>query len=426
MTSVPERAWGPTAVGGRRRRRPLVVLAVVAAALAAGLVTAAFSLYRVADRNIERVHLPALAQKVDTDPLNVLVVGSDSREGLTDEEVRRYSLGTSEGQRGDSVILVSITADRSDVRTVSFPRDLLVADGGEQRKLNETFAGGPDQVVDVLQRTTGIPIHHYVEVSIPGFIKLVEAVDGVEICLEKGLQDDKSGADFAAGCHDMTPEEALSYVRSRNTPLGDFDRMARQQTFMRALLDRLVATRTLVDLPRLFEVVERLSRNVTTDAALGVGEMRALAAELRQLAAGDVPMVTAPAYAATLDGKEYVVPYEVGTDALYAALRAGEPLEARGTLAERRSTEVVVWSGGRDAAADVVQRTLYWSAFSVGDVEEGPVDAGATTVVHAAPGHEERAGWVAATLGTRVEPLPAGVTLPDGVDAAVAVGEDAG
>lgn len=423
MTETAEGAWGPTAVGRGRRRlhRPLLWSA---AGLVAAAAVVATLLYQVADTNLERVALPGLAEP-SRGPLNVLVVGSDARGGLSPEEARLYTLGESDGERGDTVMLISLGANRRTAGVVSFPRDLLVRDGDRRRKLTETFADGPDRVVKVLQATTGVPIHHYVEVSIPGFIGVVEAVGGVDICLEKALHDPKSGADFQAGCHHFDPRAALAYVRSRATERGDFDRMERQQTLMRALLKRLTALRTLVDVPRLFDVVERVARNVTTDSELGPRGMTVLAVQLRRLAAGSVPMITVPAYPTELDGRSYVVPYEPGARRLFDALAAGRPIADHGGREQRQTTSVALWTASRSRGQDRVQRTLFWSGFSVAAVGRGPLDVGRRTTVYAVPGHEQAAGWVEATLGAPVKPLPANVSPPSGVHVVVAVGEDA-
>ncbi len=423
MTETSTEAWGPTVVGrGRRRLRRPLLLAAAGLVVGAGVVVTL--LYQVANSNLQRVALPALAER-SRGPLNMLVVGSDARTGLTPEEARLYTLGETDGERGDTVMLISLGAGGRDAGVVSFPRDLLVRDGGRRRKLTEAFADGPDRVVKVLQATTGVPIHHYVEVSIPGFIGVIEAVDGVEICLEEPLHDPKSGANFAAGCHHFDPRASLAYVRSRATERGDFDRIERQQTLMRALIGRLTDMRTLVDVPRLFDVVERVSRNVTADEGLGPRRMAMLAVQLRRLAGGSVPMITLPAYPTELDGKSYVVPYEPGARRLFRALTEGSPIGDHGGREQRQATSVALWTTSRSRGLDRVQRTLFWSGFSVSAVGRGPLDAGDRTVVYAVPGHEQAAGWVEATLGAAVRPLPPSVPAPSGAHVVVAVGADA-
>ncbi len=426
--------WGPSATGGEPGsvRRWLVAGALGLGALLILVAVTAFALYRVAEGNLERVELPSLADRDDDPgeggpaaPLNVLVVGSDSREGLSEEEVRELRLGEFDGQRGDTTLLVSISRDREVASVLSLPRDLVVVDGGRERKLADIFADGPDHVLSVLQDNTGVPIHHYVEISIPGFLNIVEAVGGVEICLDEPLRDRRSGADFAAGCHEMSPAEALSYVRSRHSPRGDYDRIERQQRFLAAMQERVISTRTLVDLPRLFDIVDRVSRFVRTDSQLRPTEMRRLAQELRGLAGGDVPMATLPSYAVERDGVSYVVAYEPGARAVFEALMAGEPIPGRGTREEREETAVVVWSSGDPDATDRVVRTLFWAAFEVDPRGRGPMAVRSTTVF-ALPEERPRAEWVAATLGADVRSFPDRYEAPDGADVVVIVGRDGG
>ncbi|MBW3659695.1 MAG: LCP family protein, partial [Actinobacteria bacterium] len=312
------------------------------------------------------------------------------------------------------------------VSLVSFPRDLRVLDeDGDAHKLTETFLEGPDHVVDVLAANFGIPIHHYAEVSILGFLSVVETLGTVEICLDEPLRDRKSGAAFEAGCHDMGPEESLSYIRSRRGARGDFERIERQQIFLKAMLKEMVSSRTLVDLPKLFAVVERVADNVTTDSGLGPTTMRTLAEELRGLAAGDVPMVVVPGYTRTIGGKSYVIAYRPGAEALFAAIRDGEVLAPRGSKEERSETSVAIWTGGRPEGAEIVANTLAYGGFDAAGAGPGDVDAGATTRVYVVPGFEDQAGWVGAMLGAPVQSLPVGVEGPEGAQVVVAVGDDA-
>lgn len=382
-------------------------------------------LVRTAEANLTRVPVGALETIEPGKPINLLVVGSDARTGLTAEEIRRYKLGNFSGQRSDTVILVSVAADHESVSVIHFPRDLYVIHNGVARKLTETFAGGPDALVDVVASNFGVPIHHYVEVSVTGFISVVDALGSVEICLDEALQDPKSGADLAAGCHDMDPAEALSYVRSRSGPRGDYQRIERQQTFMKVMLDELVEARTFVDLPRLFNVVEKVAANVSTDEELGLNRMRGLAAELRDLAGGRIPMTFVPGYTQTISGKSYVIPYRPGATALFDDIREGRALAPRGTAEEQAEVQVALWSANRGVGVTVVESTLNWAGFRPSGAGTGPIEGGAVTRVHARPGHENEAGWVAATLGVTVTPLPSDVELPEGADVVVVVGDDA-
>ncbi|MFT5222149.1 MAG: LCP family protein required for cell wall assembly [Glaciecola sp.] len=425
--------WGPSRRGGRPRRSLRIAgffmgwgsLVAIVAVLSLALATV-----RSVEANITRLDLPELELPAAGGPLNLLVVGSDSREGLTREQIGNLVLGDANddtsGQRSDTVVLVSILPDGGGVNIVSFPRDLPVIYEGKRYKLTETFSDGPQAVVEVINQNFGIPIHHYLEVSVLGFINTVEALGTVEICLDEALVDNKSGANFPEpGCYDMTPRDALTYVRSRQGSRGDFQRIERQQTFLKATIKELVDTRLLFDVPRLLDVVEKAASNVSTDDGLRIGQLQALANQLRGFADGNVPMTTVPAYVQSIDGKSFVIPYAPGAGALFNALETGELLTSRGTPDERAAVELVLWTGGRMIASDRAASTLFYSGFKPELRGRGGIDAESTTTVFFLPGQQEAARWVAATLGAPLRSMPLDIEVPPGTQAVVVVGDDA-
>lgn len=436
MSAPPARAepgaWGPVIRGGQRwprLRRFAAAVGVVLLTLTVAAATTGVLLYRTAESNLTRVPIGQLDEPTDPDePLNILVVGSDSRQGLSAERRRELDLGSSDafaGQRSDTIILVSVTPDRERATVISFPRDLRVLDDGVPRKIAETFADGADNVVEVVRDSFDIPIHHYVQVSVPGFLEVVETVGSVGLCLDEPLRDPKAGADLSAGCQRLSPEQALAFVRSRQGARGDFERIERQQQFLRAMLDEITRARTLVDLPKLFALVEEVAGHVTTDEDLGIGQMRNLAQELRSLASGRIPMTFVPGYTRTIDGASYILRYVPGAEALFSAVRRGEPVEPRGDPQQRAEVGTVLWATG-GAAAEIVASTLHWSGFDLVNTVGAPTSVSPPrTVVYAAPGSRTEAGWVAATLGTTVRSWPSGVDVPPDASVAVAVGEDA-
>jgi LCP family protein required for cell wall assembly len=422
--------WGPRVRGGRRwrrLRRLASALGLLTLVGATALGTTGFLLLRQAEASLTRVPVEQLdIATAPTDARHFLVVGSDGRDGLDDEARSKLTLGSFDGQRSDTVIYVAISADRSTVSLVSLPRDLLVIDDGRQRKLTDTFTGGPDHLIRVLRENFGLPVNHYAQVSLGGFVEVVRTLGGVRLCLDEPLRDRKSGADFEAGCHDMTAEEALGYVRSRQGPRADFERIDRQQQFLRAMLSELVDARILADVPRLFRLVEEVAGNVTTDEGLGVAQIRGLADDLREVLRDGVPMTTFPGYPRRIDGLDYVVAYGPGARAMLEDLRAGRPVADRGARDERAETAVAVLSGGRGPETDIVTSTLMFAGFRAGWAGVGSaIDAGETTTVYRLPGHEQEAEWVAAALGAPIRPLPASAPAPEGATVVVAVGDDA-
>jgi anionic cell wall polymer biosynthesis LytR-Cps2A-Psr (LCP) family protein len=268
-------------------------------------------------------------------------------------------------------------------------------------------------------------VNHYAAVSLGGFIDIVRTLGTVEVCLDAPLRDARSGANFTAGCHDMDALDALAYVRSRSGPRGDFDRIERQQTFIRAVLREMVSTRVLTNPRQLLGIVENVSRNVTTDAQLRVSTMAGLTDELRTVVGAGLPMTTVPAYPRRINGIEYMVAYGPGARALYAEMMGDTPVADRGTRDTKRQVSVGVVSTATSDATVVVAATLQWAGFSVQRPQltatlNAPLDI---TTVYAKEQDRVAAALVAATLGAPLEIVADTVELP--VPVLVTSGTDA-
>ena len=433
MRSRDRLAWSAERHGGqshRGLRRTGTLLGAVLVLLVSVSAVSGTLLLRQADASLTRIQVPELDVVDSTaQASSFLVVGSDSRAGLSEIDRAELTLGNFTGQQSDTVLYVAISEDRSTVTLVSIPRDLLVFDAdGQPRKLTDLFAGGPDPLLRALRSNLGLPVNHFAMVSLGGFIDIVRTLGSVEVCLERPLVDVKSGADFEAGCHEMGPRDALAFVRSRSGPRSDFERIDRQQQFIRSVLVRLLDGRLLTDPARVYQLVDDVASNLVTDDRLGLAEMRSLSTEMLGVVRDGLPMMTLPSYPRTVAGRAYVLPYGPGARALLDDLRDGRPPAPRGTAQTRSQTTVVLFSGGREAGTQIVQDTLLSSGFrSLGTAGPGParVDALATTTVYSLPEQELRAEWVAAVLGAPMIPLPEGVRVPDGAQVVVAVGEDA-
>jgi len=421
--------WGPVVEKGRSRRafRRLAALLGVGGLLTIAAVgTTTQLLVQQVETNLSRVPVPELEEPVErSEARYFLLVGSDARDGLDADDRRDLTLGSFDGQRSDVVMYLAISADREQVSLVSLPRDLLVELDGRSQKLTDTFAGGPDQLIRVLRDNFQLPVNHYAAVTLGGFVDVVRTLGSVEICLEEPLRDRKAGADFEAGCHDMDAAEALAFVRSRQGARADLERIDRQQTFLRAVLRDLTATRTLANARQVYRLTEDVASELTTDDRLQTAQMLGLADEMRTVISAGMPMTAVPAYPRRIDGLDYMVAYGPGARALFDDLRAGRQIADRGTRDERDETVVGIASVGQGAG--ILDSTLRFAGFQtrigarVGPTEE----LGAVTTVFVVPGEEERAGWVAATLGAPTLPLPEDVTVPDGVHVLVASGDDA-
>lgn len=433
MRPVDDLTWGPESRGGRSRRwlrrAGVGLAAVLLVSLSASGVTAML-LLRQADASLTRIRVPELDVPEPTVRASTfLIVGSDSRAGLSETDRADLSLGNFTGQQGDTLIYVAISADRQTVTLVSLPRDLLVYDDeGRPRKLTDTFSGGPDPLLRAVRRNLGLPVNHFAMISLGGFIDIVRTLGTVQVCLERPLVDQKSGANFDAGCHEMGPRESLAFVRSRVGPRADFERIDRQQQFLRSVIAGLLDSRLLADPARVYRLVDDVASSLVTDDRLTVNQMRSLSGEMVGVVRDGLPMMTLPSYPRTIAGRAYVLPYGPGARALLEDLRQGAVPAARGTAETRRQTTVVLFTGGRGLEAQIVQDTLLSSSFrSLGAAGPGPsqLDALSTTTVYIVPEEEVRAGWVAAVLGAPMLPLPEGVRVPPGAQVVVAVGDDA-
>lgn len=172
---------------------------------------------------------------------NWLLVGSDSRTGLSEEDAAKLSTGSGDfGQRTDTIMIAHIPVFGKP-KLVSIPRDSFVdIPGNDKNKINAAFAfGGPQLLIDTVEKNTGIHIDHYAEIGFGGFAGVVDAVGGIEMCPEEAIDDPLAGLNIQAGCQKFDGAGALGYVRTRATAQGDLDRVQRQREFMGALMGRL-------------------------------------------------------------------------------------------------------------------------------------------------------------------------------------------
>ncbi|WP_330320194.1 LCP family protein [Streptomyces clavifer] len=195
------------------------------------------------------------------DGTNYLIVGSDSREGMTAEDKKKLHTGSAEGKRTDSMMILH---DGSNGPTlISLPRDSNVeipsfvgsesgkkfAGTGRTTKLNAAYAeDGPELLVRTVEFNTGLRIDHYVEIGFGGFAKIVDAIGGVELDIPKAFKDKKSGADFQAGKQTLDGEQSLAFVRTRYAFAGsDLDRTKNQQKFLAALASQTATPSTILN-----------------------------------------------------------------------------------------------------------------------------------------------------------------------------------
>ncbi len=284
-----------------------------------------------------------------TDVLHVLVVGSDRRDNLSPEQQAELGTGEEDGDRTDTIMLLRVDPTRDDVHILSFPRDLMVTRcDGTRGKINAAYhigelqgAGGASCLVQTITEMSGLEIDHYVEVDFAGFLDVVDVVGGVPVYLEHEIDDWRANLHLEAGCHELTAIEALGFVRTRKYD-SDYGRIARQQRFVTQLVEEAASLSTVLNLPRVFSLVETAAGAVTTDQNLTLDKMRRIAFSLQGLGGDDVVARTVPAEFQMIDEIAYEIPYEAQAQQLYRAFEAGAlaPDESDSPEPDRPEVEV--------------------------------------------------------------------------------------
>ena len=286
----------------------MVTLAVLAVVLTSTLVI----VYKKLEGNINAV---SIAEQLGNDrpdsvdvagpknPLNVLVMGSDSRDGT--------KIGGDTPGLSDTTILLHLSADRSRAYGVSLPRDAMVerpectAKDGTKKipaaltQFNAAYAvGGPACTIRTVEALTDIRIDHFVVINFAGFQDMVNAINGVTICVPKEVNDTVGKIHLPEGTYKVNGRQALDYVRVRHdlgAPTGDIGRMKRQQAFIAAMISKVVSAGTLANPVRLFNFLNAATQSLTTDT--GFAHLKVLASlgtELKDIGLDRIKFITVP------------------------------------------------------------------------------------------------------------------------------------
>jgi LCP family protein required for cell wall assembly len=248
--------------------------------------------------------------KRESSAVNYLVVGSDTREGLSRAEIKRLKVGGTEvaaGKRSDTMLLIHISKKRDKAAIISIPRDsyALIPEHTNSQgkvipathsKINSAFNwGGAPLLIDTFEQMSGLRIDHYIEVNFVGFVRMVDALGGVEICTKKDIDDPKSHLVLPAGRHVLDGVDSLKYVRTRQFDgLGDLGRMKRQQEFASAMLRKATSAGVLLNPVTMLDFVNSALDSVVTDKGLSQGDLLTLGKQLRNLSASSVRTLTIP------------------------------------------------------------------------------------------------------------------------------------
>ena len=273
--------------------------------------------------------LPAQEPDDPDPPLNILLMGSDSRTGKGNS---KYGLDSGRGgERSDTTILLHVSSDRQRALAVSIPRDLWVEQPecalteGQYpyyAKFNNAFEmGGAACTTELVQQMTGVPVHHIAVVDFQGFKQVVDALGGVEVCLNNPVYDPAAKLELPAGTSVVKGEDALAFVRARKS-LGDgsdIGRIERQQAFLSSAIRKATDTGLLLNPAKLYSVLDTATNALTVDRSLDeLSEMRSLAESVRTITPDKITFVTLP-FAYRADGAN-VDPDPVKAAALWQSM----------------------------------------------------------------------------------------------------------
>ena len=278
--------------------------------------------------------------------MNVLLVGTDGRDRISEEERHRYHLGGEPCHCTDTIMIVHISADRERATVVSLPRDSYAMTPahtddktgkripGHPIKINAAYAeGGPNLTVQTVEDMTHVKIDHYLEVDFTSFMKTVDVLGGVSVCTAFPLKDTYTGLDLPAGTHVLNGGQALQFVRARHLDAAsDLGRMKRQQRFLAALIERATSSGILLNPMKFRDVTRAVLGSVRADKGFGTDELLDLGRAMRNFSPSSSEFTTVP-----IGQMGYVVPGVGETlkwdtakaDRLFQSLRDDKPLAVR-------------------------------------------------------------------------------------------------
>jgi LCP family protein required for cell wall assembly len=331
---------------GRAKARHTVAKVVLASLLVVGMATSLgmVYIYRHLNDNLDVVNVdgqlkgrPTKKDDGPKEPINVLVMGSDTREG----DGNNIDNLTGGGERSDTTIMFHLSANRKFAYGISIPRDTLVdrpdcyakngdvIPGATNVMWNEAFSvGGPACTMQQFEQITDIRLDHYVVLDFAGFQDMVDAIDGVEVCIPEDISDPAHGINIPAGTREIRGKEALNYVRARYT-LGDgsdIGRIKRQQAFIAALASKVVSGGTLARFDRLVGFLDAATNSLQTDLE-SVTQIGKVGIGFKNIGLDKIQFVTAPfQYSTAQPGRVELLPE---AEQLWKRVIDDEPLTRR-------------------------------------------------------------------------------------------------
>ena len=378
------------------------------------LVGSSYFYFRHQLSRLTKLDIPGLASDDDTaNMMNVLMVGSDSRENTTGyiaDATGKGDEGTT-GQRSDTIMILHVDPSQQKAAILSIPRDLYVPIPGYGKdKVNSAFStGGPQLLIRTIKEALGIEINHYVEVDFTGFERIVDTIGGVKVYTDYPARDEMTGLDLPlAGCNEVDGYQALAFVRSRyyetyergrwvSGANSDIDRISRQQDFIRRIMKKAVSS-GLGNPLTLNRLISIGVSNVRVDQAMSTKDITTLAKRFRSIDPDTVDMLTLPTsdgfagdaavqFLDTQRAQEFI-------DRLNGIKAAPPPPSVKPA-----DIAVTVLNGnGGDAVATTTAASLTQAGFRVASTGNALSYDYRQTIVQYAPGKQDKGALLRSTL----------------------------
>jgi LCP family protein required for cell wall assembly len=422
------------------RRVTIIIACVMAFVLVAGSLTG-YLIYRHLNNNLHVIDVapdlgPRPSKIIETDvaqqPMNILLMGSDTRVGQgSNGKGKGYGMDVT-GARSDTTMLVHLPADRSHALVVSIPRDSIVnipscktstgMSAPTTDRFNAAFSiGGPACTIKTVESLTNVFIDHYVVVDFDGFMNVVSALGGVDVCLPEAIDDPKSGLNLPKGISTVTGKQALAYVRARYIGNGsDISRIDRQQAFLSSVINKAKSSGTLFNPINLVKFLDAATKSLTLDPGLGsLNKLRQLAEDVRAIPPKDITFMTIPWTYNPADPNT-VIWKPQQADKVWNAIRTDKdyppppqkPTQLDGKPLDRMQSDInvrVLHGTNTVGAASKVADQLRKQGFNVIGVGNADSSDFVSTVVRYDPTYDDSARTVAASVPGANRVLRAGL-----------------
>lgn len=424
----PRRSWPRRILIGFN-----VLLAVV---LVAGVVGIGYTKWRFGQ--ISKIDLGSVLRTDEPgSDMNVLMVGSDSREDLAPGQTKQFgSSRDAGGQRSDTIMILRVEPKNERAAILSIPRDTYVTiydENGASKgkaKINSSYLDGPKSLINTITKNFDIPIDHYAEVNFDSFRSVVNALDGVPVRFDSPARDMWTGLNITKpGCVNLNGDQALSYVRSRHyqtfeggrwheDPRSDFSRIDRQQDFIRRVIRKGIDKGARNPLT-LNSLISASVTNVKLDDNFGLGDITKTARHFQSLEPSEVEMMTLPTTNSSVAGA-LAVKQPDAKDTIDRFLSKPDDQVTPANIPPGSISIRVLNGSGTSGQASQAAGALKEAGFVISGTGDARSFANNSTTVRYAKGQQAKASVVASFVGGDKE-LVEDSTLK-GVDVVVVTG----